>query len=346
MRRQVLLSPLALLASACAVEPAEPSMTAADWSAVPPAHDVQLPSREDALRRWLLPPTNAWAGYAKYTLLTALGERSTVAGLPDIEALDDVHRARAAAVRVAAAGLPADTLWIVDLRGAASVTFGVTLSRAPQAALAPSVALVPTFNNWPAQNELVPAEETLAALVSMSPALPQDDALGGAPVFLLDAWRMAFRSEEPDDDTYDNRYLLSPADLPDVSTLRTRGIRRVLYVVADLEDTNVEEDNLHPVFFEYRAAGIGVAMVDLNLLAASSPSTVWDDVFAEHALSIEPRVTIVDEPSFYVRARGGFGGIHARPLSPGWSSRGWGSRGWGSAGWGHGGPHGAHGAGG
>ncbi len=332
MRRHLLLfSPLAVLASACALRPSAPSMSAADWSEAAPVLDVQLPAREDALRRWLLPPANAWAGFAKYTLLTALAERSTVAALPDVEALDDVHRARTAGRRVAAAGLPTDTLWVVDLRGAASVAFGTALSSSAFAGASAPVTLVPTFNNWPAQNELVPAEETLAALVSMPPSPASDHFDGGSPVFLLDAWRMAFRSEEPDDDAYDNRYLLSPADLPDAATLRARGIRRVLYVVTSLDETSVEEDDLNPMFLEYRAAGIGLAMVDLDLLAGSSASTVWDDVFVDRALVVEPRVTIVDEPSFYVRARGGFGGILARPFS---------------GGWGHGGHHGMHGAGG
>ena len=334
MRRNLLISPLAVLASACALRPSTPSMSAAsaaDWSDAPPLHAVQLPAREDALRRWLVPPTNAWAGYAKYTLLTALAEQSFVAELPDVEVLDDVYRARAAGRRVAAAGMPTDTLWVVDLRGAASVAFGAALANAAFARASASVTLVPTFNNWPAQNELVPAEETLAALVSMSPSPAQDGLDAGSPVFLLDAWRMAFRSEEPDDDVYDNRYFLSPADLPDVATLRARGIRRVLYVVTSVDETSIEEDDLNPMFLEYRAAGIGLAMVDLGLLAASSASTVWDDVFADRALLVEPRLTIVDEPSFYVRARGGFGGILARPFSRGG---------------GFGGHHGMHGAGG
>ncbi len=306
-------------------------MSAVDWSEGTPVHDVRLPAREDALRRWLLPPTNAWAGYAKYTLLTSLGERSVVAELPDVEALDAVYRARAAGRRVAGAGLPADTLWIVDMRGAASIAFGVGLSSAPPSGAPPSVSLVPTFNNWPAENELVPAEETLAALVTMSPSAPVDGVDGGMPVFLLDAWRMAYRSDETSDDTYDNRYMLSPGDLPDVATLRAHGIRRVLYVVENLDDTSIEEDDVHSMFLEYKTQGLDLAMVDLEVMSSASVATVWDDLFARWALVVEPRVTLVDEPSFYVRARGGFGGILARPFA---------------GGWGHGGHYGMHGGGG
>ncbi len=242
-----------------------------------------------------------------------------------------MRRARFAGERAAAAGLPPDTLFIVDMRGAASIAFGTSLSSPRTSGGSPSVSLVPTFNNWPAKNELVPAEETLAALVTMSPSVPEDGADGGVPVFLLDAWRMAYRSEEPDDDTYDNRYLLSPGDLPDVATLRARGIRRVLYVVESLGETSVEEDDLHSVFLEYRAQGLDLAMVDLAMVASWSASTAWDELFAEWTLPVEPRATLVDEPSFYVRARGGFGGILARPFV---------------GGWGHGAHHGMRGAGG
>ncbi len=84
MRRGFLFSPLALLASACTLRPSMPSTSAADWSVGPPVHEVQLPAHEDALRRWLLPPIKPWAGYAKYTLLTSLGERTSLALLPDV----------------------------------------------------------------------------------------------------------------------------------------------------------------------------------------------------------------------------------------------------------------------
>jgi hypothetical protein len=72
------------------------------------------------------------------------------------------------------------------------------------------VSLVTTFNNWPADNELVPAEETLAALVTMQPNLGADDEAGACPVFLLDAWRLAYRDDEINDEVTDNRYMLTP----------------------------------------------------------------------------------------------------------------------------------------
>jgi hypothetical protein len=252
--------------------------------------------------------------------------------LPDVMSLDVVPRAQAAARQVAADGLPADTMWIVDMRGAASVAFGVTLSQAARE----QVSLVPTFNNWPAEDELVPAEETLSALATMAPKLPDETAGATRPVFLLDAWRLAYRFDDPGDDTYDNRYILSASDLPDVETLRANGIRRVLYVVASLDDTAVEEDDLHVLFDEYQRAGLALAMVDLDLLERPILAERWSQVWVDECLYVRPRITVLDEPEFYLRARGGFGGLHARP-SPVHVGGGW---------TGHGGYGGFHGGGG
>jgi hypothetical protein len=330
MRRAILLSPLAIFGSACALRPWTPSVSVAYWSDSPDVREVQLPARGDVLRLWQLPPNDAWARYAKYTLITALDDSPTNAELPDVTSLDTVARARSAAERIAAAGLPSDTMWIVDLRGAASVAFGVTLSRAARE----PVSCVPTFNNWPAEDELIPAEETLSALVTMTPRLPDDGAMGTRPVFLLDAWRLAYRFDEPADETYDNRYILNPSDLPSVDDLRAHGIRRIVYVVDSLDDTNTEEDDLHVTFLEWERAGMSIAMVDLDGLERVDGPRYYDEELAHYWLTVYPRVTILDEPHFWVRARGGFGGLHARP-SPVVHGGGW-TGGFGSYG-GHGG---------
>jgi hypothetical protein len=307
MRRAIAFSPLALLVSGC--EPLqEPPATAADWSDALPVVDISAPSRADAIRAWSLPPGDPWAPYAKYTLLSALGDTATQVRLPDVEALDDVQRARTAGTTVAATGLPADTLWVVDMRGAASVAFGTALSHGPR-----PVSLVPTFNNWPGEKEMVPAEETLAALVSMSPALPPDVPQAGVPVFLLDSWRMAFKDDEPDDDTYDNRYFLGPVDLPLAASLNARGIDRVVYVVDRLAEVSAEDDDLHAIFAAWQDAGIRIAIVDLDVLMGVEEHQSWDGLTVSRWLDIVPRVTIFDSPGFFRRARGGFGGVRARP---------------------------------
>ena len=266
------------------------------------------------MQRWQLPTGNPWAAYAKYTLPAALGVSAAPLGLPDVTRLDDVQRAAVAGRQVGVEGLPADTLFVLDLRGAASVAFGAALSHATRA----GVSLVPTFNNWPAPGELVPAEETLAAMATLSPH-PQATETPGTPatmpVFLLDSWRLAYRFDEPGEGTYDNRYILTPADLPDAATLRQRGIRRVLYVVADLDDSTVEEDDLNVSFVHWQRAGIELAMVDVYRLEQPIGTRGWFHVFDDAALTVRPRATIVAQPGFYVRARGGFGGLGAQPTS-------------------------------
>jgi hypothetical protein len=307
MRRVLLIPPLALLASACAVPAATPALHVA-YAPQPNVAGLDLPARAEALARWQLPPSDTWAAYAKYTLFTALGEGQTRVTWPNPESLEEVQRAIVAGHRLGEYGLPPDTLWIADMRGAASVAFGVALSRSA----AESVSVIPTFNNWPAENELVPAEETLAALATMTPRLPEAD-VATHPLFLLDAWRLAYRDQDPGDETYDNRYMLSPTDLPDVAALRVHGIRRVVYVVESLIDTQVEEDDLHAAFAAYEAAGLQIAMIDLDVLEEPLDPGGWDQRLDEHRLGVPPRVTILQQPGFYARAQGGFGGIHAGP---------------------------------
>ena len=314
--------PLALLSSACAGQPWTPSVPVAFWSEPVPdgremlgdIHDIDL------LGRWSLPATDPWAPYQKVTLLTALADMEPGTRLPDTNALEVVQRARVCAHRVATAGIPRGTMFVVDLRGAASVAFGAELSRAS----ASPVSLVLTFNNWPAQDEVVPAEEALAALVADAPRA----AGPGSPVFLLDAWRLAYRFDQADPDSVDNRYAVT--DLPSAEVLALAGINRVVYLVEDLDETDVEEDDLNGVFGAWQASGVRIAMMDLDLSIALRD---WDDATSSALLDVRPRHVILDDPGFYVRARGGFGGIRGTPGRAGGHAH------WGGSGF-HGGGHG------
>jgi hypothetical protein len=320
MRRALLLPPVVLYTSACGLAEMTPAHDLS-YAPPPPLASVEMPARSEALARWQLHPTDPWAAYAKYTLFSALAEQPGSAVLPDVMSFPDTQLASLAGKRLAQQGLPPDTLFIVDMRGAASVAFGVGLSRAATEA----VSLIPTFNNWPDDNEVVPAEETLAALVTMAPRV--SDADFPHPVFLLDSWRLAYRDEEPADDAYDNRYILSPADLPDAAILRSRGIRQIVYVVESLTTTTVEEDDLHATFLDYQDAGLLVAMVDLEFFADAAfeqpgGTIVWSEAIPRCILRVRPRVTIIEQPGFYARAHGGFGGVHAGPpIGVGWG--GW-----------------------
>ena len=289
-----------------AVDP--PSAAIRDWSQVPPTRSMTVPSVNEAAARWTLPPSNPWAPYQKATLLMALDSTEKTGLLPDVDQLEVVTSARAAASRVAQTGLPAGTMWVVDLRGPASVAFGATLSSSSVQPVSP----VMTFHNWPADNETVPAEETLAALATMRPRLPPA-GLSGVPVFMLDAWRLAYRYDQPDDETTDNRYMLTPSDLPDAAVLRARGIDHVLYVVESIEGAQSVEDDLHETFAAYQSNGIRVSIVDLAQLSDAMPreGELLPEREYGQALYIDvDRVTIVSDASFYHRARGGFGGTH------------------------------------
>ncbi len=306
--RLVRLAPLsvAVLATACSLRPWTPSVSVAYWAEdTPESRLVQLPTAAEALRKWELPAGDPYRAYAKATLFASLDALGPIAELPNVSALDVVVRARRAARALAAAGLPPDVALILDLRGAASVAFGAELSRASTKA----VSLVPTFHNWPHEDELVPAEETLAALVAEEPRPP---ALYShtVPVFMLDAWRLAYRFDAPEPEVFDNRYMLNQSDLPDSSVLRAHGISRVLYVVDSLEDTEVEEDDLHLTFRSLAADGIGLSLVDLSWLEERGAAPGLDLAFTEHPLRVEPRLTLVDDPMFFKRAHGGFGGLH------------------------------------
>jgi hypothetical protein len=308
MRRAFVLGPLVLYATGCALRPFTPAVSVGVYGqeSLPATEAITVPSRSQAIASWQLPGENPWVGYHKLTLLASLDEVPRTAVLPDVAHLETVDRARQAAVKIAAQGLPPDTMWIVDLRGAASVIFGSLLSR--RLVKAPSLVL--TFNNWPAENELVPAEETLAALVLATPRPPDPSAAGEVPVFLLDAWRLAFRDEATDDDITDNRYMLTTTDLPSPEVLRKRGILRIIYVVEDLDDTEAEEDDLNATFVTYQQNGIALRMVDLSDL---SDAPALDVALQGRELSVKPRATLVDDPSFYARSRGGFGGARSGP---------------------------------
>jgi hypothetical protein len=306
----------ALLASACLPEPAYPRgeppeevpyaplVDTAVWVDPPPTHEIVVPSSETVLQRWMLPGRNPWAPYQKPTLVTALDTTERASELPDVEQLREIQRASEAASYIASIGLPPRSMWVVDLRGAASVAFAARLSALSHEPISP----VLTFHNWPADNETVPAEETLAALATLRPR-PPPPGQAGTPMFLLDAWRLTHRYDLPDDEAVDNRYMLTASDLPDPSVLRAHGIDHVLYVVDSVQESEREEDDLRDIFLAYQDAGIRISMLDLDDILGAPPD---GDLRARaETLIIDPlRFTVVGDPSFYHRARGGFGGVH------------------------------------
>lgn len=318
-----LFFPLALLG--CQLRPWTPSVSVAFWAEeVPASRETVIPSSYELAQRWQMMPASPWARYHKGTLLSAVDPMGGHAELPDVHELEVIDEATKAAVNVARNGLPTGTMWLLDLRGAASCAFASALSRSAKEPVAP----VLTFNNWPASTGLVPAEETLAGLIAFPPKLPPPDVKlveSATPVILLDSWRLAYRFDAVDDGVYDNRYMLTANDLPDPAVLREQGITKVVYVVEDLDDAEVEEDDLYESFRSWQAAGVTIFFVDLAFLQRTNLTGEIDwtaRLIPERYWSRE-RWTLVDDPVFYARARAGFGLSYGRPfISPGY--RGWG----------------------
>jgi hypothetical protein len=281
---------------------------------------VQVPAAERALARWTLPPTSPWSLYSKPTLFTAFdanvsGRHGPLrARLPDVRRMPEVAQATRAATELAAAGVPPGTLWLVDLHGAASVAFGATLSQRSAAPIAP----VLTFNNWPDPDELIPAEEPLAALLAFPPRLPRAD-VPAIPVFLLDHWRLVFHVADVEDEDVDNRYRLYPGDLPTPNELKDHGITQVVYLVASRAATVQEEDDLNTRLSDYSAAGIELYLIDLDDLEdLGRRHWEWAPAELDHLrLSVVERPLIMDEPDLYRGSPGGFGGVHAVPWGHG-----------------------------
>lgn len=321
--RPKVFAPLALLASSCATARPPSAEFFARAEQIPSPHQLLLPSAARAFAAWQLPAEDPWARYSKWTLLASLGEDAAPGQLPDVRSLQIVRRAEQAGALVAAAGLPPDTLWIVDLRGAASAAFGNAISHNASQ----PVSLVLTFNNWPAEREIVPAEETLSALVTLRPRLPEAGISGTRPVFLLDAWRLAFRDADPDEEAVDNRYYLTSSDLPDPDTLARHGIRQVVYLTETLGSDSepiTEEDDLNEPFLRYAQSGINIALLGLDDLLGERPAPQpvirtygggGSYRYFHYCRMYTPRHrhTVIASPHFYQRAHGGFGGPRARP---------------------------------
>src|SRR5260370_27909847 len=103
--------------------------------------------------------------------------------------------------------------------------------------------------------------------------------------------------------------MLTSSDLPAPGVLAAHGIDRVLYVVESLTGATVEDDDLHEAFLAYRHAGLAICIVDLDSLSFARPDQPSVEQQCEHPLYVEEeRVTVVNDPSFYFRARRGFGG--------------------------------------
>ncbi len=117
---------------------------------------------------------------------------------------------------------PGGVLCLVELEPLLGVAVAALLADA-----AHPVLLLP---RWPYDEALLPCGSLIATLLAEARALPPPTSLPNV-VFVIDADRgQLVPHRSAGDRRADNRYSLSLQDLPDLKTLRSRGIRRIHHV--------------------------------------------------------------------------------------------------------------------
>jgi hypothetical protein len=174
---------------------------------------VKLAAGRRAWRRWLA-AAGPWQDWSVCPALLS----------PEVESLA-LPRARRdlTAARLAQAMQPllepGGVLCVLDLEPTRGVQVAALLSQS-----AHPVLLLP---RWPYAAALLSCQDLLATLLALAPAMPRTDHLANV-VFVLDAERgTPIPNRSRADRRADNRHTLSPFDLPDLKTLRARGITRV-----------------------------------------------------------------------------------------------------------------------
>jgi hypothetical protein len=118
-------------------------------------------------------------------------------------------------------------LVVLDLEPVLGVHIAAKLN---EERLANAVLVLP---RWPYRQAILPVDALVHALVSSAHQLSQDECLPNV-AFILDADRGRPVPRRPrTDPRADNRYSLSVADLPDLKSLRARGIHTIVIVKGD-----------------------------------------------------------------------------------------------------------------
>lgn len=211
-------------------------------------------SRLPTLGNDLRPRVVRWQAFHAPTLASSLQASDAEPLLRTIPCQDSpamrVAHGRGRALRelLDQADAPERLLVVVDLPGPESVAFA--------AGLQPLATAVFSFANWPHPRGVVPAHETLAAMLFHRPTFLSAPSDPNRPaVFVLDRNRLAPYANEPE--RFDNRYVVR---LPTAPTLRTMQIERILYVVPEGAPEQ-ELDDCNETFVAYRAAGLQVRLV-------------------------------------------------------------------------------------
>jgi hypothetical protein len=148
---------------------------------------------------------------------------------PELQTLDPPPRRRSPNTRRLALRLgpvleSGNTLCLIDLAPESGVQIAAQL-----ASVAYPVLLLP---RWPYARAVLPVDGLLATLLAESRRLPRTFERRSNVVFVVDGERArALPGRRAGDPRADNRHSLSAFDLPDLRTLRQRGIQRIVRVV-------------------------------------------------------------------------------------------------------------------
>jgi hypothetical protein len=203
-----------------------------------------LPARADLLPYYVPTLFQATIGPGNERLRAQLAPVRTAAM--------DADFARGAALRelFEEAGWPTDIAIIVDVAGPSAVAIA--------AALSDRFDPVFTFADWPHPRGVVPAQDTLGAVLTYLPLFARgrsERPTNAPPLFVLDANRLADYVD--DAAQFDNRYLVR---LPAPEQLAALGVRHVMYVNAD---GAAELADLNEALVALGAHGIDVRTVAL-----------------------------------------------------------------------------------
>lgn len=197
------------------------------------------------------PPESVWSRWAKPALFAELNA-ATFSSLgadapPAGEELEPVQPPPDFQVDVW-------TAFIVDVPGARAVEIGMAMARA-------GYRPVPLFNTAYHPFAIVPVNEIVrrlqegAAELSGLPIAPDSP-----PSFLLDSNRLDPKAPATPG-RFDNRWAVFPQDFPSATFLRSRGIRRVVVLQAELLQGKPRLDLSH-VLLRWKEAGLELYVQD------------------------------------------------------------------------------------
>ncbi len=224
------------------------------------------------------PRAEAWRPFFVPTLLQSLTQSTLAMRIQPFHSTEmDEARRQAEGLRSLLQQAPdaGRTMIVADLPGPLSMSVG--------AALSDVATIVPMFDNWPHPHGVVPAHETLGAMIYYAREIEGKRAslAASAPVLLtLDSRRLSPYTDSAV--TFDNRYL---AKMPEAGQLRERGIERAIYLVKDEVQQN-ELDDLNEEMVAWERGGIDVRMLRLSDFRPDqtrlSPSSTGTGVQAVH----------------------------------------------------------------